>query len=116
MMRVVRIWLPAAIALAGIVLIAVRPNEDGLEGGTMVVAAGISVWLLNLLYRIGVSGDREREQEDLARSYYDEHGRWPDEEPPPRAPGPQPAPPGPRPDPHPRAGARGPVHQHRRRG
>jgi hypothetical protein len=34
--------------------------------------------LLNVLYRIGVQGDREREREEEARRYFDEHGRWPD--------------------------------------
>jgi hypothetical protein len=35
------------------------------------------VLLLNVLYRIGVQGDREEE----ARRYFDEHGRWPDKQP-----------------------------------
>ena len=52
-----------------------------MEGGTLLVAAGLSVWLLNLLYRVGVKGDRERDEEDRARAYFDEHGHWPDEEP-----------------------------------
>ena len=55
-------------------------SETGLEGGALLVAAGLSVWLLNLLYRVGVKGDRERDAEDRARAYFDEHGRWPDEE------------------------------------
>ncbi|HEU4978698.1 MAG TPA: hypothetical protein VFT42_07380 [Solirubrobacteraceae bacterium] len=106
MKQVVRVWLPVAIVVLGIVLIAIRPNEDGLEGGTMVIAAGLSVWLLNVLYRLGVSGDRDRDVEDRARAFFDEHGHWPDEEPP-AAP-----PPGPRTDPHPRRAAAPP----RRRG
>ena len=55
-------------------------SETGLEGGTLLVAAWLSVWLLNLLYRVGVKGDRERDEEDRARAYFDEHGRWPDED------------------------------------
>ena len=27
----------------------------------MIIGAGLSVWLLNLLFRVGVSGDRERD-------------------------------------------------------
>jgi hypothetical protein len=37
------------------------------------------VLLLNVLYRIGVQGDRERDTEQEARDFFDEHGRWPDE-------------------------------------
>lgn len=35
--------------------------------------------LLKLLYRLSASGDREREQEEEARRYLDEHGVWPGE-------------------------------------
>ena len=35
--------------------------------------------LLNVLYRIGSTGDRERVREDEAREYLAKHGHWPDE-------------------------------------
>jgi hypothetical protein len=80
-MKVVRTWLPVAIIAAGlIVAIATGFSEAGLEGGALLVSAGLSVWLINLLYRIGVRGDRERDAEDRARAYFAEHGRWPDED------------------------------------
>jgi hypothetical protein len=60
-----------------------RVSETGVEGGTMLVAAGLSVWLINALYRFGMRGDREREDEDRARTFFEEHGYWPDEHPPP---------------------------------
>lgn len=46
----------------------------------LFTGAGLSVLLLNVLFRIGVQGDVERDREDEARSYFAEHGRWPDEE------------------------------------
>jgi hypothetical protein len=80
-MKVVRTWLPVTIIAAGVVVaIATGLSETGLEGGALLVSAGLSVWLINLLYRIGVRGDRERDAEDRARAYFAEHGRWPDEE------------------------------------
>jgi hypothetical protein len=83
----VRTWLPIAIIVSGFVVALVTGfSETGVEGGTLLVAAGLSVWLLNLLYRIGVKGDRERDEEDRARAYFDEHGHWPDEERGPNAP------------------------------
>jgi hypothetical protein len=83
-MRVVRTWLPIGIIVAGCIVAVVTGFSDtGVEGGALLIAAGLSVWLLNVLYRVGVKGDRERDQEDRARAYYDEHGYWPDEEPPP---------------------------------
>jgi hypothetical protein len=80
-MKWVRTWLPIGIIVAGFVLAAATGfSENGVEGGSLLVAAGLSVWLLNLLYRVGVKGDREREEEDRARAYFDRHGRWPDED------------------------------------
>jgi hypothetical protein len=53
----------------------------------MAVGGGLSVLMINFLFRLGVSGDREREAEERARRYFDEHGRWPDEDEPPRGAG-----------------------------
>ena len=79
MMRFVRIGLPLAICLGGVVAIAIEPNRNGLEGGLLIVSAGLSVLLLNWLYRVGVAGEHERDAEDRARDYFDRHGKWPDE-------------------------------------
>ena len=79
MMRFVRFGLPILICLGGIVAIAIEPNRNGLEGGILIVSAGLSVLLLNWLYRVGVAGERERDEEDRARAYFDEHGVWPDD-------------------------------------
>jgi hypothetical protein len=73
----VRWILPALICVGGLIAIIAAPGEA--EAGAMIVGAGLAVWLLNLLYRVGVSGDRERHREDEARDYFDRHGHWPDE-------------------------------------
>jgi hypothetical protein len=81
-MRWVRVWLPVAILLGGIAMIAGTGGSiEGWEGGGAMIGAGLSVWLLNVFFRIGVVGDRERDAEDRARDFYDEHGYWPDEAP-----------------------------------
>ena len=88
-MRFVRLWLPLAIIAGGLaIIIATGGSEDGLEGGFLTIGAGLSVWLLNIMYRVSVKGERDRDREDEARAYFDEHGYWPDEAPPP-----EPAPP-----------------------
>jgi hypothetical protein len=75
----VRYGLGALLVAAGIVLIAVNPGGLGVDGFAMAAGGGLSVLLINFLYRLGVSGDREREREEEARRYLDEHGVWPDE-------------------------------------
>ena len=73
----VRWILPALICLGALIAIIAAPDEA--EAGAMIIGAGLSVWLLNLLYRVGVTGDRDRQDEDRAREYFDRHGRWPDD-------------------------------------
>jgi hypothetical protein len=80
-MRWVRTWLPVGIILSGLILMALVRDINGVEGGALLISAGLSVWLLNWFYRVGVKGDRDRETEDEARAYFDRHGHWPDEAP-----------------------------------
>jgi hypothetical protein len=75
----------------------------GLAAGALFFSAGTAVLLLNVLYRIGVEGDKERDTEQSARDFFDEHGHWPDEEPPRSEPRPDPH--RHRPGPHPPHGA-----------
>jgi hypothetical protein len=90
-MRWVRLWLPLAIIAGGVgVIVATGGSVEGWEGGAAIIGAGLSVWLLNFFYRVGVHGDRERDAEDAAREFYDAHGYWPDEAPPPQPPAPEP--------------------------
>jgi drug/metabolite transporter (DMT)-like permease len=86
-----RVWLPLAIAAAGIVLIVVGHGRSRGSGatslGNSVAAAGVAlliaaliVWMLNWMYRMSVQSNREREREEAAREYFERHGRWPDED------------------------------------
>jgi len=77
----VRYVLPAVIVLAGIVVLALNPSLHGLEGWALLTGAGLAILMLNWLYRVGVKGDEERDEEEAARVYFDEHGHWPGEEP-----------------------------------
>jgi hypothetical protein len=77
---VVRYGIGAAMVIAGFVLGAINPGGFGVDGFALAVGGGLSVLLINWLFRLGVSGDLEREREEEARRYFDEHGVWPDEE------------------------------------
>lgn len=76
----VRWGLGGLMVLGGIVLLIWSPGGFGVDGFSMAVGGGLAVILLNWLYRIGVSGDRDRDAEEWARNYFDRHGRWPDED------------------------------------
>jgi hypothetical protein len=76
----VRYGIGGVMILGGILVLIISPDGFGTEGFSMAVGGGLSVILLNWLFRLGVSGDRERQQEEEARAYFDRHGRWPDED------------------------------------
>lgn len=83
-----RVWLPLAIAIAGVVLIVIggpgshHHSPTAAAAGVALLIAALIVWMVNWLFRMSVQSNREREQEELAREYFDRHGHWPDEEPP----------------------------------
>jgi membrane protein implicated in regulation of membrane protease activity len=92
LLRATRLWLPLAIALAGVVLIVVggadvTTSDSSFAGfgsstsalGLVLVGVAVMVAMLNWLFRLGVKSNRDREREEQARKYFDEHGRWPGE-------------------------------------
>jgi hypothetical protein len=78
----VRYGVPGLIFLAGCIVAAVDSDKQrGLEIGAMLVGAAFAVLLLNMFVRIGAQGDDDRDREEAARVFFDEHGYWPDERP-----------------------------------
>jgi hypothetical protein len=76
----VRYVVPGVIALVGVVVIAlVNDREVAWEIGAMFLGTAIAVLMLNFFFRMGVSGDKDRDREEAARIYFDEHGHWPDD-------------------------------------
>jgi hypothetical protein len=80
-MFAVRYLLPLGIFVLGCALLIVDGGgKTGWEGFFMASGAALAVLLLNLLFRLGAEGDREREAEAEAREEFARTGRWPDEE------------------------------------
>jgi hypothetical protein len=76
----VRYVLPMVVIVVGVVLM-LGGGEDNLLGGAGIVSAGAAIYLVNFLFRIGASGDDERQREQQAREHFDRHGHWPDQAP-----------------------------------
>ncbi len=74
----IRYGIPLALFIAGGIVTATA-GSVGIAAGALFFSAASAVLLLNVLYRIGVEGDKERDTEQSARDFFDEHGRWPDE-------------------------------------
>ena len=77
-LQIVRYGIPLVLFVAGVV-VAATSGRIGLAAGAMFISAATAVLLLNVIYRIGVEGDKDRTREEDARRFFDEHGRWPDE-------------------------------------
>lgn len=79
--KALRWWLPGILCVLGTVLLVANGFDlFGASAFAAFVGAGSSIWLANVLWRIGVSGDDEREREAQDRVYLAKHGHWPDEE------------------------------------
>jgi hypothetical protein len=75
----VRYGIGITLLVAGIVVGVISPGGFGIDGFALGAGAGGSVILFSFLFRIGLSGERERAQEEAAREYFTLHGRWPDD-------------------------------------
>ena len=73
----IRYGIPLVLLIAG-VIVSATAGGVGVAAGALFFSAGSAILLLNVLYRIGVQGDKERDREEAARRYFDEHGHWPD--------------------------------------
>ena len=85
-----RIWLPVSIAALGVALIVIGhgsysqlANTHSLESATGVslIIVAVVVWMINWMYRLGVSSNLDRDDEERAREHFDRTGRWPEDEP-----------------------------------
>jgi uncharacterized membrane protein YoaK (UPF0700 family) len=73
-LNAVRYGIPLVLLIAGVVVGALA---DSVTAAALFISAASAVLLLNVLYRIGAEGDKERDREEEARAYFDKHGRWP---------------------------------------
>ena len=78
-LNIVRYVLPAALIVAGFVVLFVVDGDLRWDGWAMLVGSGLALLLLNVLFRYGAKGDKDRDAEESAREYFAQHGRWPDD-------------------------------------
>ncbi len=77
-----RAWLPAILCTGGIVVLIVDGFDlFGVDAFAAFVGAGLSVLLTNYLWRLGIAGNKDRDDEEEARQYLAEHGHWPEDSP-----------------------------------
>jgi protein-S-isoprenylcysteine O-methyltransferase Ste14 len=89
MLGFTRVWLPLIIAALGVALIVIGhgsysqlADTHSLESaaGVSIIIVAVIVWMINWLYRLGVSSNDDRDEEERAREYFDRTGRWPEDD------------------------------------
>ncbi len=78
-LKLVRYAIPTVFIIAGILALSFGSEATRYEMFGMCVGAGLSLLLFTFFFRMGVSGERDREQEEEARRYLTKHGHWPDD-------------------------------------
>jgi hypothetical protein len=73
----VRYGIPLTMTIAGIIALELGDAAAGF-GVVLIGCAGI-VLLINVLFRLSVISNREREQEERAREEFERSGHWPGE-------------------------------------
>ena len=72
MLAATRVWIPVAIAVAGVVLMVIGHGRTAAAGaGVGLVIVALIVWMVNWMYRLSVESNRDREREEEAREYYE---------------------------------------------
>jgi hypothetical protein len=71
----VRIGLPATIAVVGLVFLAAGSTGLGLT----LMGVALVVAFASALVRLGIAGEADRYRDEEARRIFHQTGRWPDE-------------------------------------
>ena len=77
-LRLVRYGLPALMVVLGVWLIVTGGYQSEAAGITIIGSASL-VFLAGALVRSSVKENEVRDQEQAARDFYGQHGRWPED-------------------------------------
>jgi len=69
--------VPVAIVLAGVVVIVIGSGSTSTPFGVVLVGVGLLVFLVDVLARLSISSQYDRDREQQAREEFLRHGRWP---------------------------------------
>jgi hypothetical protein len=76
-LRALRIGAPAALLVAGLVLVFVVSGREAEAAGYTLLGSGALLALSVFIFRAGLASTADRDREEEARVFFDRHGRWP---------------------------------------
>ena len=80
MLVLLRYGIPAALVVAGVIILAVADESVRYDGFGLCWGAAFALFVFAQLIRLNTSGTDDRNREEAARDYYSAHGRWPDDD------------------------------------
>jgi hypothetical protein len=75
--RGVRIGAPLALSVAGLVLWLAFDSRGADAAGYTLLGSSALLVLSIVIFRAGLASNADRDREEAARVFFDEHGRWP---------------------------------------
>jgi hypothetical protein len=79
-LTVTRRALPLVLAVVGVAAIIAGRGHTAVAGaGVVLLGIALIVWMINWLFRMSLASNKDRDREEQAREYFDEHGRWPED-------------------------------------
>ena len=73
----IRYGIPLAILIAGIVALVIGGDAAG--AGVVLCGSAFMVLLINVLFRMSIVSNKERDEEERAREEFERSGHWPGE-------------------------------------
>ena len=77
MTRTIRYGTPAGLLLAGLVLVFAFGSRETEAAGYTLLGSSALLVLSIVIFRAGLASNLDRDREEAARVFFDEHGRWP---------------------------------------
>ena len=77
MSKAVSIGIPVAMVVAATLILAI--GDGRASEGAAITLYGVAVLSVigDVIFRAGIASNADRDREEAARRFYDEHGRWP---------------------------------------
>ena len=75
--RLLLVGVPVAMLAAGVVLVAAFDGRESEGAGYTLIGAAALLAISQAIFRAGLQSNEDRDREERARVFYDEHGRWP---------------------------------------
>lgn len=74
--HLIRYGVPGAILLAGVLLIVVGSGPIAAAAGIVLIGSSFLVYLVDVLARLAIASQLDRDQEQRARDRFARTGRW----------------------------------------